>query len=413
MKLTFYGAAKEVGRSCIVVNENFMLDAGIEINAEVRYPVITDLSNIKAIFLCHAHLDHSGALPLFNYQGLECPIFCTSMTKKLAHILLKDEFKIQKLQKEHPAYHKFNIRNVLAAMKYTSPRIINKFQDIEYQFFLSGHIPGSCSMVISAGGQTLLYTSDINCADTLLMNKCDEMPHVDIMISEGTYGEREHPDRQEVENKFLGRIRETLKNGGSVLIPVFAVGRAQEIMLLLDKLEENAPIYLDGMAQDVTRIVLEEPLWLKNGKALRKAFQRVKEVRNQRREDIVKQQSIILTTSGMMEGGPVISYLKHMHFDEKNSILLTGYQAKETNGRRLMEQGKVEVDGQIVNVKCHYEQFDFSAHTGRKELIDFIRKVDPKVLVLQHGDETALRSLASEFKDKKIYIPELGDTITI
>ncbi|MBW2995061.1 MBL fold metallo-hydrolase, partial [Candidatus Woesearchaeota archaeon] len=326
MKLTFYGAAKEVGRSCIVVDDSYMLDAGIEINAELRYPVISDLSNIKVIFLCHAHLDHSGALSLFNFQGLECPVFCTSMTKKLTHILLKDEYKIQKLQREHPAYNKYNIRNVMASIKYSSPRMMRKFDNLEFQFLLSGHIPGSCSIYLEHNGKTLLYTSDINCVDTLLMKKCDEMPHADIMICESTYGNREHVNRQDVENKFLDRVRETLANGGSVLIPVFAVGRAQEIMLLIDRLEEHVPIYLDGMAEEVSRIVLEEPIWIRDGTALRKAFQRVKLVkRGQRREDLVKQQSIILTTSGMMEGGPVIEYLKHIHFDEKSSILLTGY----------------------------------------------------------------------------------------
>lgn len=120
-----------------------------------------------------------------------------------------------------------------------------------------------------------------------------------------------------------------------------------------------------------------------------------------------------MTTSGMMEGGPVISYLAHMYFDEKNSILLTGYQTKETNGRRLLEKGEVDIDGRIVKVKCYYEQFDFSAHAGRKELIELIRKVNPEHLILQHGDPEALDSIASEFKDKKVYIPELGDTIVL
>jgi putative mRNA 3-end processing factor len=413
MKLTFYGAAKEVGRSCIVVDDMYMLDAGIELNHEVRYPAITDLSSIKGIFLCHAHLDHSGALPLFNFQGLEVPIFCTSMTKKLTYILLKDEFKIQKLQREHPAYHKSNIRNVMALMKYVSPRMMRRFEDMEFQFLLSGHIPGSCSIFMKVDGRSLLYTSDINNVDTLLMKKCDEIPLADVLITECTYGEREHPPREETEKKFLEKIQETLERGGSVLIPVFAVGRAQEIMMLLDRLETKVPIYLDGMAEDVTRIILEEPIWLKNGAALRKAFQRVKLVKNQRREDIAKQQSIILTTSGMMEGGPVISYLAHMYFDEKNSILLTGYQTKETNGRRLLEKGEVDIDGRIVKVKCYYEQFDFSAHAGRKELIELIRKVNPEHLILQHGDPEALDSIASEFKDKKVYIPELGDTIVL
>jgi putative mRNA 3-end processing factor len=413
MKLTFYGAAKEVGRSCIVLDDRYMLDAGIDLDHEIRYPTITDLSQIKAIFVCHAHLDHSGALPLFNHQGLNVPIFCTSMTKKLAYILLKDEFKIQKLQREHPAYNKSNITNVMASVKYVSPRIARQFDDIDFTYYLAGHIPGSCCIMIETEGRSLLYTSDIGFMDTLLMNKCDELPHADVMITESTYGQREHPDRKETEKIFLEKVRETLERGGSVLIPVFAVGRAQEIILLLDRLETNAPIYLDGMAEDVTRIILEEPAWIRNGAALRKAFQRVRLVKHEQRSDIARSQSVIVTTSGMMEGGPVISYIRYMHDNPKNSVLLTGFQGINTNGRRLMEQGIVDLEGEIVSVKCEKMQFDFSAHSGRKELIELIRKVDPEVLIVQHGDPPAVESLASEFPDKKVYIPELGDTIQV
>jgi putative mRNA 3-end processing factor len=115
----------------------------------------------------------------------------------------------------------------------------------------------------------------------------------------------------------------------------------------------------------------------------------------------------------MMEGGPVISYMRYMHDNPKNSVLLTGFQGINTNGRRLMEQGIVDLEGEIVSVKCEKMQFDFSAHSGRKELIELIRKVDPEVLIVQHGDPPAVESLASEFPDKKVYIPELGDTIQV
>jgi putative mRNA 3-end processing factor len=414
MKLTFYGAAKEVGRSCIVVNDKYMLDAGLELNSEIRYPLIKDLSTIKAIFLCHAHLDHTGALPLFNFQGLRCPVFCTSMTKKITHLLLKDEYKIQTLQREHPAYQEFNITNVLASMTFISPKLKRTFEDMEYCYYSSGHIPGSCSIFMDIAGRTLLYTSDINCIDTQLMKKCDEMPHAEIMICESTYGDREHPDRKEEEEKFLSKVSETIERGGSVLIPVFAVGRAQEIMMILERLDKKVPIYLDGMAKEVTEIVLEEPVWVRNPQQLRKAFSNVKLVNFQnKRQEIVKQQSIVITTSGMMEGGPVIDYLKHMHFDDKSSILMTGYQAVDCNGRRLLETGHIELDGALVKVKCEYAQFDFSAHAGRKELVQLIKKVNPDVLILQHGDINSIKSLASEFKDKKVYIPELGESIIV
>jgi putative mRNA 3-end processing factor len=415
MKLKFHGATKEVGRSCIVLNGRYMLDAGLDLSEGVKYPTITDVSRIEAVLLCHGHLDHSGALPLFNSMGLDCPIFATIETKKIAKILLKDEYKLQRLLGKHPAYSKFNITNIMAGITYIDFGMQKNIGDISFTYIPSGHIPGSSSALIDVEGKKLLYTSDINTKDTLLMAGAKFMPNADIMICEATYGNRDHPPREVTEGRFIDAVKKTLDRGGSVIVPVFAVGRAQEIMLLLyEKLDYKVPIYLDGMADDVTRAVLEEPQFIRNPAELRKAYQKVKVVKkNIRRIDIVKEQSVIVTTSGMLDGGPVIDYLKHTHFDEKNSILITGYQPEGCNGRMLMDTGRIVLDEQVVNVKAHYEQFDFSAHLGRAEIIELIKKVDPKILILNHGETDAINSLASEFRNKKVYIPELDEEILI
>jgi len=414
MKITLYGAAKEVGRSCVVLNDKYMLDAGLEINEEIKYPTIKDAADIDAVLLCHGHLDHSGALPLLNSQGMDCPIFATIETKKIANILLKDEFKLQKMLGKHQPYNKFNITNVMANLKYMDYGMQRQIGDINFSFIPSGHIPGSASALVDIEGKKLLYTSDINTQDTLLMAGAKNMPRADILICEATYGDRDHPPRDETENNFIKAVKNALDKGGSVIIPVFAVGRAQEIiMLLYQKLDYRVPIYLDGMADEVTRTILEEPRFIRDPATLRKAYQKVKLVKNQRRENIVKQQSVVVTTSGMMDGGPVIDYLKHTYFDKNNSILLTGYQPERCNGRLLMETGTIKLDEQVVKVKAHYEQFDFSAHAGRKELVALIKKVDPEILILNHGEENALNSLASEFKNKKVYIPAIDEPVLI
>ncbi|MBW3012022.1 MBL fold metallo-hydrolase [Candidatus Woesearchaeota archaeon] len=414
MKITFYGGAKEVGRSCVMVNDKYLLDAGLEIDDEIKYPTLNDPSRVEAVFIAHAHLDHTGALPLFNSKGMDCPIFATSMTKKIAKILLKDEYKIQMLLHNHPAYNEFNIKRVLASFKYVDPVFERRFDNLKFIFYPSGHIPGSCAVYIETEGKSLLYTSDINTMDTQLMQGAKDLPHADILIVESTYGDRDHPPREETEDRFIERIQKTIDKGGSVLIPVFAVGRAQEKMILLyEKLKTRVPIYLDGMAEDITRVVLEEPYFIRKPDTLRKAFQKIKTFDWKRRKQLVKEQFIMITTSGMMDGGPIIDYLKHTYFDENNAILLTGYQGENTNGRMLLEEGKVKLDEDVVKVKAYYEQFDFSAHAGRKELIKLIRRVNPEILIINHGDEPSTLSLASEFNDKQVYIPNVNDSILI
>lgn len=425
--LIFHGAGCEVGRSCIEVlsgNRRFLLDAGLKIIEERTeppvYPTeISDINGIESVFITHAHLDHCGALPLLNFHGLDCPIYCTSLTKALAKVMLEDSLKVEMIEENEPEYTRKNIRNALRLMVPVEYDKVYSYSDLRFTAIDAGHIPGSASFLIDADGKKILYTGDINTEDSQLLSGAGDYAKsaraaggVDVAIIESTYGDQDHMPRQKVEKEFLERSYMTYATGGSAIIPVFALGRSQEILMLLSESKNPLPIYFDGMGQKLTRIMLEFPHFLRDERALRKAFNAARLVKGWKdRAEIIKERGIFLTTSGMLEGGPVLDYLDHLWFDTKNSILLTGYQAEGTNGRALMSERKVKIkthegDEVVRNVKCYVESFDFSSHSGATNLVNVIESISPGKVVLQHGDPPALEAMKASLSKYKPIVPE-------
>lgn len=428
MKIKMHGATKEVGRSCIEVTyktlgsqKRFLFDSGVKIDPKGMFHPsnIEKVNELDAVFISHAHLDHTGHLPNLLHEGLDCPIFCTAATKDTAQILLEDAHKIEMSEHEHPGYDQADIEKVSSMMKpvnylaenRVSPSMISKFYD-------AGHIPGSSSILVNAEGKNILYTGDIKTESTLLLKGADTnyQEPVDVLIIESTYGGRNHPSREESQKRFLDAIRSTLSRGGSVVVPVFAVGRAQEIIMLLDKEEFDVPLYFEGMSKKVTRHYLGMPSYLRDATQLQNAFKKARFLmHDDDRRAAMQEQGIFVSTSGMMTGGPVLGYLEELGRDKKNSILMTGYQAEETNGRFLMEKGFVYVDSKRIDIKASYEQFDFSAHSGMDELRGIIAKTKPKVTIINHGDPEEALALGNFAKKvcKEVYVPEMDDEIEI
>ena len=369
--------------------------------------------------ISHAHLDHCGALPLFNKLGMNVPIFMTDTTKKISEVLMNDALKIAK-HDGHNFYSSENIQSVMREIRNVNQssnekKIEHNYDNFKFEFFNSGHIPGSSSILLNIDGIKLLYSGDINYSETRLMKKAEKFPEADVLIIESTYGDKEHPKRDWEEDKFLGNIDDTLKRGGSVLIPVFAVGRAQEILLLLSKRNYEVPVYLDGMAKEITSLVMNSKNpYVKNSDKLKKFMGDVIVVDRRSRETYMKHQGIFITTSGMCTGGPVMDYLHYLHNKSSHSIFLTGYQSEDSNGHSILEHRTVILDNKRYDVRCQVEKFDFSAHSGKSDLIKMIKDVNPKVLILNHGNKKSMESLKNEFSGKiKVIVPKLGEEVVV
>lgn len=427
MKLLVHGAGQEVGRSCFQLHTKqarVMLDAGLKLSEHgAEFPVNIaeqDVQQLDALFLSHAHLDHTGALPLFDRWGLRCPIFATKITKPMTEILLRDAFSIGQLHHEHLGYEKMDIDQVLSFMRRIQWREEGTLKGLNYQFYDAGHIPGSSTIQLEAEGKRIVYTGDIRNADSRLMAAADtgyEMP-VDTLITEATYGDREHPLRSKTEKEFLATAAAAIGRGGSVLVPVFGVGRAQELLLVLAHADLGVPVYIDGMAKEVTELLFSYPRSIRDLRELKTAYEGTKRVHGQlQRRNILAQgkQGIFLTTSGMLTGGPAMDYLRALAPSQRNSVLLTGYQAERTNGRMLLEERSAYIDGWKALVKAEVRQFDFSAHAGQSDLRRLIRQVNPKQLIVVHGDPAAAQALANwaHALDIITAVPKNGDTITI
>jgi putative mRNA 3-end processing factor len=397
-KLAFLGAMSCVGASGVLVDtgEKLLLDYGVKPSElPPKFPLPTD--SIDALLLTHAHLDHSGAIPLMVKNS--APVYAFEVTRDLAQLLLLDSIKIS---------HEEGID--LPFSRQDVERTVKNFVPVEYSksfkigstsvsYFDAGHIPGSAIVHIKSGRTSLMYTGDFNTINTRLLKACDaELPETRFLIIESTYSDREHPDRKQEEKEFVKTVEETISKDGTVVVSAFAVGRAQEVLLILDKYGIDYPLYLDGMAKNATTIINKYRKFLHEPNSLDKALAKVKYVKPRMRKNIIKQPCVIVTTSGMLSGGPVVQYIKALHADEYSSLLLTGWQLEGTPGKTLLETGKFIGDGLDLEVRMLVKRFDFSAHVGRSGLFDFIKKVAPEKIFCIHGDHT--EEFAAELREK-------------
>lgn len=428
MKITMHGAGQEVGRSCIEVDHQgrrIILDAGLKIvkGGNLFPTTVKNVENIQTVLISHAHLDHTGALPLLYGQGLRSAVYMSKVTKDILKILLKDSWKIAMIEKIDVGYKKRDIRKVLElAIPFNENDKKASFEigGAQVQTYNAGHIPGSRSILLQFSDTTLLYTGDTSTPTTALTAGLDieEFPkNVDVLIIESTYGGTDHPSREEVVEELLNHIKRTLENGGNVLVPTFSIGRAQELLIRLYEAKLPAPIYFDGMAKSITEIFLENPNDIVDPQRLANAYHNSRIVgSNEERNAALQQQSVIITTAGMLDGGPICHYIPKVAKDKKTAILLTGYQAEDSNGRRLLNEGFVEIDNKQYKIACEVKKYDLSGHAGKKELQEIIKHVKPKQVIVQHGEGEQIRAL-KDFVEKEVgaicHMPKTGETIDI
>jgi putative mRNA 3-end processing factor len=390
------GASREVGRSAFLVrtDRDIMLDYGIKIFDEsgtVKYPLKSP-QEPDFVVMSHAHLDHSGSLPtLYNKSRIRW--YGTPPTTDICEILWKDNMKImgEDLEYGNTEYNK--------ALKYWSPLLYNQpMQSGGTRVTLhdAGHIAGAAIVEMEFQEKTLVYTGDFKCEDTQMHKGAKYLDDVDVLMMESTYAFRDHPPRKETENKLMEEIYETIENGGNVLLPSFALGRTQELISLIRDHDEDIPVFVDGMGRDICSIYLKHPKYIRDAKEFRDKVRSVNLVQGiEDKKRAVREPSVIISSSGMMNGGPVLNYLFNVNTESK--LIFTGYCVEGTNGWTLQNKGYITKDGQELTVDLPVEYMDLSAHAGRAELLEFIKRANPQKVVLVHGDKP--EEFAKELKE--------------
>ncbi|MEM3831100.1 MAG: beta-CASP ribonuclease aCPSF1 [Sulfolobales archaeon] len=461
VRITALGGFKEVGRSSILVEtaeSKVLLDFGLNPGVSKlphSYPRIDaiDLSpeDIDAIIISHAHIDHCGLVPLLFKFGYRGPVYTTEATRDLMTLLQLDLLDLSRREGRTLPYTHREVQQMILhtiPLKYGETTDITP--DIKLTFYNAGHILGSAMVHLHIGNgfYNILYTGDMKYQKTRLLDKADDQfPRVDAIILESTYGTTVLPPRNEAENRLIEIIRRTVERNGKVLIPTLSVGRAQEIMLVLreafmKKLIPETTVYIEGMIDEVTAIYMAYPELL-----ARETFQLFKSGENpftyetfkrvddrNARNDIIesKEPSIIMATSGMMTGGPVVEYFRYLASDPRNSLIFVNYQVQGTLGRKIRDGAKeitlYTEDGRVEVIKVAMEVYSvegFSGHSDRDQLISFLANMEPKPrkIILNHGEASVITEFAEALnKDKElrkilrsyeVVVPEVLDTLTL
>ncbi|HEX6672419.1 MAG TPA: beta-CASP ribonuclease aCPSF1 [Nitrososphaeraceae archaeon] len=432
------GGVKQVGRSCFIVvtsESKIMLDCGInpgENNAIDAYPRIDwfdfKLEDLDAVIISHAHIDHQGFLPTLFKYGYDGPVYCTEPTLPLMNLLQSDSVKIAQ---NNGVYCPYEVRDINEIIKHCITLPYGKPTDISPDITITlnnaGHIMGSATVHVNiSGAHNILYSGDYKYAKTQLLDSAvSNYPRVETLITESTYGASSDimPDQGIVYNSFTETINKTLTSGGKVLIPVPAVGRAQEIMLVLDKeMKEGrlieAPIYIEGMISEASAIHMSYAHYL--GQDVRRSVSHgINPFQSEyftvvngwgKRDEVLKDQNpaIIMATSGMLEGGPSVEYFKEIATKENNKMIFVSYQINGTLGRRMLDGNTNEVSMmdkngkvKVIPLKCKTQKIDgFSGHSDFNQILSFVSRIKPKRVLVNHGERTKSENTASIIYNK-------------
>jgi len=410
MDIRFLGGTREVGRSAILVNGRLLLDYGMLTGNPPQFPV--DTPDPDAVVVSHGHLDHVGSIPSLLSGDRRPPIHWTPPTRELALTLARDTLKLHGGTYDCP-FTEEEVRRVTQVSETHGYRETFEAAGHEVTFYNAGHIPGSAHVLVDDGETTLFYTADFHTDDQRLVSASSSRPDADVVICESTYSDVEHESRQRIEEQFVESVRTTIWEGGTVVVPAFAIGRTQEMLMVCEA--NDIDCYVDGMGKQVTQMLLRHPEFVRDDEALRRAKSNARFVtgRDGQRKHIAEQNTVIITTSGMLSGGPAMTYIPEIRSNPTNKITLTGYQVEGTPGRDLLDTGSAEIDGRVMPVSAQVEWYNFSAHADRGGLLELLNEYQENRILVNHGDrcEAFAEELTSRGYDASA--PALGDEITI
>ena len=456
VRITALGGFQEVGRSAMLVQSresSVLLDCGINPGSTRPFESFPRLDNpafemesLDAVVVSHAHLDHCGLIPFLYKYGYDGPIYCSAPTSNLMTLLQLDYLDVAGKQGITPYYDQKDVREtVLHTMPLRFGVVTDIAPDMRLTLHNAGHILGSAMVHLHVGEglHNIVYTGDYKFSRTMLLEGATtEFPRVETVITESTYGGPDDvmPSRMEAEERLTAIVNQTLERKGKVLIPVPAVGRAQEIMLILDGymrrgVMKEAPVFIEGMISEATAIHTAYPEYL--GREVRNSilhdginpFQSdyftIVEHPSVRQEIIEGEPCIIMATSGMLEGGPVIEYFKSLADNENNSIVFVSYQIEGTMGRRvqkgLNEVAMMTAEGKmdVVKVRLRTESIEgFSGHSDRRQIFNYVTHLQPKPerVVVCHGERAKCFSMANFIERRcevRTLVPSVMETFRL
>ncbi|MBI3050866.1 beta-CASP ribonuclease aCPSF1 [Candidatus Woesearchaeota archaeon] len=435
VRLSFLGAGRQVGRSCLFLQtpeSRILLDCGVDVASydQNAYPYLEvpefDINELDAVIVTHSHVDHCGFVPYLYKFGFRGPTYCTAPTRDVSALLLLDYIKIMRSEGKEPVFSPEDVKEMVKhTITLDYEEVTDVTPDVRITLYDAGHVLGSSMIHLHVGNglHNILYSGDMKYGKTMLLDPAaTQFPRLETLILESTYGGKENlmPDKRESDEELGIIIKDTVGRGGKVLIPTLGVGRSQEVILIIEHLVrtgfiEKIPVYIDGLVWDVTAIYTAYPEFLNNN--IRKLiFHKdqnpflsdiFKEVASQKeRMQIIEEGGpcVILATSGMLTGGPSVEYLKHLSDNPKNSLVFVNYQGEGSLGRRI-QRGEREIPygagtniQEIMRIKMEIHSVEgFSAHSSRKQLLNFIYKCSPrpKKIIINHGEASRCLDLAS------------------
>jgi predicted metal-dependent RNase len=449
INIDFLGGALEVGGSSILIrinDKNILFDAGIRQSASKdsvpNFRDVQTYGGLDAIIISHAHLDHIGCLPIISKEYPNARIYMNNMTKDLVKVLLYDSLKIMNNRDaEIPLYAETDVENTLNRIFTINYEVkFPIFENMYVTFYNAGHIAGASCVYLQSPEGAIFYSGDFSVFSQRTVEGA-KLPRLrpDVAIVESTYGDRLHSNREIEERNLIDAVNECIENNGKMIIPAFALGRAQEVILILKGAMnkgslKKVKVYVDGMVRDINRVYKNNPLYLKNslGKKILKGIspfydENIIEIKTtENREEILAQKEpvVIISSSGMLTGGPSAFYAEKIAPMENGYIVITGYQDEEAPGRKILDlidadeesERFLNINGLNISVKCKVKKIGLSAHADKNEIKGVLERISARNIILVHGNEEVIRSLGKEISDEFIgrtYTPACGEEIII
>lgn len=450
-KLSFMGAAGTVTGSKYLLshdNKNIMVDCGLfqglkKLRLKNWAPLDIKPNSIDAVLLTHAHLDHTGYLPLLVRNGFTGPVYCSAATRDLCDILLRDSAFLQEkdaafanrhgYSKHKPARPLYTVKDAEAAIALLTPVDFDSSTSVAEEavaeFRLAGHILGASTISLAFGNRTVVFSGDLGRRHDPVMPPPTSIRNADYLVVESTYGNRKH-EKIDVEQRLADIIKSTAAHGGKVVVPAFAVGRAQSILYYIDRLKRDRripalPVFLDSpMAINASEIYCRnKDIHMLSEQDCRSACdvaRYTRGVEDSKALASLPTLAIIISASGMATGGRILHHLKHFAGDHRNTILFTGFQAAGTRGRAIVEGARqIKIHGGYVPIKARIENLDaLSAHADSDEILAWLScfRSAPRTTFITHGEPEASAVLAARIRSELGWhceVPELGKTVEL